>query len=118
MTNVEGLELLFVALFLFAVCLVASVLVAAVVGWERLSGRPKNGWFLRARTAVAILGLGVSTVAWIFALWFMTPGGVVERLLRPNPVLMILLLGYTLPAILGGVVLWNRDRRDAGYQLS
>lgn len=116
MTNLEGLWILFAALILFGVCVVAAAVLGTMLVRERWSGDKPGDGPLRVQTAVAMLAVGGSTVAWAFAFVFMTPTGIVERLFRPNPILVMLLLGYTAPAILGGYVLWRRGTGSATYQ--
>ena len=97
MTNIEGLELLFYALGLFVVCLVISGVLGGV-WWAR--GRVGT----RVVRLVALSGIVASLISWAFALWFVSPAGMIERLVRPNPVLFALLIGYSLPGMLGGYV--------------
>ena len=67
MTNVEGLWVLFVALFLFAVSVVVTTVLVGVLGWDRWTdGHTRR--LARLRTVLAILGLVVSSIAWVFAL--------------------------------------------------
>lgn len=108
MTNLEGLWILFVALSLLVVNLTAGVLLLAVRRWTRRADASGSQGSLGTGSVIAVLAVGLSVLSWLFALAYITPAGIVDRLARPNPVLAVLLFGYTLPGVLGGYLLWDR----------
>lgn len=111
MTNVEGLWMLFVLLGLLAVCLVMTVLLIAVSGWRRWTDREMGPWSTRFMTAGGLLGIGLAVLSWLVILILITPRGIVDNLADLNPVMIVMLTGYTLPLIVG-VYLMGLQRDD------
>lgn len=111
MTNVVGLWVLYVLLFLLLACTVVSGILLWILRRMRAGDGTMDRWSLRIVIAASIGGIGLAVVSWLFALVLITPAGIVERLGRGNPVLVAVLLGYTAPAILGGYVLRRLDLR-------
>lgn len=108
MTNVEGLWMLFALLFLLGASLAVFILQIGVFGWMRWASRELGSWSYRFRTGSAILGLALGTLSWIVAVVLVTPIGIVANLADLNPVMIGMLLGYTLPIIGGGYLLQAR----------
>lgn len=117
MTNVEGLVWLFVALGLFGACLAVAILLGGWLAWLRWrpASRPLSG---RVGTALALGGILLSLVSWGYAIVFITPGGILTHLSEANPVLVVLLVGYSLPAILAGFALRGVPASHEGTQVS
>ena len=122
--------MLFVLLGLFATCLVVAVGLLAMVGWTRHVRRVRydpghpggslgSGWGRWSHwptTAVAVVGIGLTIVSWSAVLVITTPSGIVQRLVDVNPVMFVLLFGYSCPGLLGGYLLYfhRRDRSGVG----
>lgn len=105
MTNTGGLWILFLLLSLVLACLAVTGFLLAVRLWSRRWTHDPGVRLQRIRIGVAIVAVGLSGLSWLAALVFITPSGIVERLGRPNLVLVGLLVGYTAPAVVGGDVL-------------
>lgn len=112
MTNIEGLETLFVMIVLLVACIVVTVLLGAVIGRRRKNG-DTGGRTSQVGTVLAVVAIGLSILSWVLALVFVTPAGMIERLGRGNPVLIGMLLGYTAPAVVGGYLLWKLRSTEA-----
>lgn len=108
MTNLEGLWILFIALSLLIINLTASALLLAVRRWTQRDDTSVVKLACRNGSAIAVVAIGLSVFSWLFALVYISPAGIVDRLARPNPVLVVLLLGYTLSGVIGGYLLWDR----------
>ena len=109
MTNLEGFVLLFVALGLFTACVVSAALLLVSIGWSYLRQERRGAWSIRINTVLAGIGVVLSLVAWAYVLVFVTPAGIVDHLVNFNPVLIVLLFGYTTSGVLGSYFLWSKQ---------
>ncbi|GAB6880128.1 hypothetical protein JCM17823_24020 [Halorubrum gandharaense] len=98
--------MLFVLLFFLAACLAITVLLAGVLGWTRWATSGK--WSGRFGVWGAAMGIGLSILSWAVAVVLVTPAGIIANVTDLNPVMIGMLLGYTLPVIAGGYLLQNR----------
>ena len=100
---------MFVALGFFAACVAATGIFLVSIGWSHVRQEQRGPWSIRINTLLAGFGVLLSIVSWIYALMFVTPTGMVERLTDLNPVLITLLIGYTIPGVLGVYFLWSKQ---------
>lgn len=107
MTNLEGLWGLFAALFLLIACFAVAVIQLALLGLTSWRHGDGSRLAIRLRPWAGILGIVVAVLSWLFVLVFTTPAGILERLGRPSPVLIVMLLGFTAPAVIGAYLLWE-----------
>lgn len=108
MTNIQGLELLFIALGLFGLSIVTAMILLFSIWY--FSNRHERGKLRSVRIISIFSGFGIllSVISWGYALLFVTPAGIIVRLVDLNPVLIVLLIGYSVPGILGGVMLLRK----------
>lgn len=113
MTNLDGLWVLFAALLLLIACFAVTLIQLALLGVTSWRDGEGSGLARRLRPWSGTLGIVLAVLSWLFVLVFTTPAGLLERLGRPNPVLIVMLIGFTVPAIIGGYLLWAGSARHA-----